>query len=75
MRSHDHQKRLLTTAEAAARLGLATKTLHKWRVHGGGPVFHKFGSAVRYDPGNLDEFAAARAFRTTAEADAQGRGR
>ena len=48
---------LLTTAEAAARLGLKPHTLEVWRVYGGGPVFRKLrGRAVRYRPQDLEAF-------------------
>lgn len=41
--------RLLTTAEAAERLGLASQTLNNWRSAGIGPAFVKVGSrTVRY---------------------------
>ena len=51
------EDRLLTTEEAAARLGLKRHTLEVWRVNGGGPVFRKLGGrAVRYRPQDLEAF-------------------
>ena len=38
----------LDTQRAARLLGLSAKTLSRFRVSGGGPVFHKFGSLIRY---------------------------
>lgn len=50
------QKEMLTTQEAADYLGLSKATLDAWRCRGGGPVFQKFGKAVRYWKPNLDDF-------------------
>ena len=48
--------RLIREADAAAYLGLAPKTLARWRWAGKGPTFHKLGSAVRYSVNELDTF-------------------
>lgn len=56
---------LLTTAQAAKRLGLAKRTLEDWRVRGGGPVFRKLGSRVCYHPSDLSAFSAERARANT----------
>lgn len=37
-----------TTREAAEFLGVAVTTLQKFRTFGGGPVYFRVGSAVRY---------------------------
>ena len=50
---------LLKEAEAAERLAVAVATLRRWRWAGKGPVFRKFGSAVRYAESDLREFADA----------------
>lgn len=52
--------RLLTTAEAAERLGLSPRVLEAWRLKGGcGLVFRKLGRrAVRYHPADVDRFVA-----------------
>jgi hypothetical protein len=42
------QARYLTETEVAHELKVSVKLLQKWRVEGGGPRFHKFGSTVRY---------------------------
>lgn len=59
---------LLTTAEAARYLGLATSTLNKWRVYGYGPAFVKLGRAVRYRKDDLDRYLEKSARRSTSEA-------
>lgn len=48
--------RLLREIDAAAYLGLAPKTLARWRWAGKGPTFHKLGSAVRYSVEELDSY-------------------
>jgi excisionase family DNA binding protein len=50
---------LLTTAEAAGRLGLSPRTLEKWRSNGNGPRYRKLGAAVRYRVADLEAFARA----------------
>lgn len=44
--------------EAAEYLGLAPKTLSRWRWAGKGPAYRKFGSAVRYSADDLERFAS-----------------
>jgi hypothetical protein len=51
--------RMLTTPEAADRLGLAPGTLENWRCARRGPPFHKIGGAVRYSEGGLAAYKAA----------------
>ena len=53
-RSYDSSPRLLTTREAAARCGLAPKTLYMWGLEGRGPRRIHLGRTVRYDPQDLD---------------------
>lgn len=48
--------KLLNEREAAERLGLAVATLRRWRWAGRGPAHLKIGSAVRYDPAELNRF-------------------
>ena len=57
----------LTTAGAAAYLGLAQKTLDMWRVQGIGPQFIKLGSRVFYFQHDLDTFISQRAVFSTAQ--------
>lgn len=47
---------LLSTREAARRLGLAAGTLQNWRIRGQGPAFVRLGSAVRYSSEDLARF-------------------
>jgi hypothetical protein len=53
---------------AAQVLDTATQTLRNWRVSGRGPVFHKFGRSVRYEIGDLYDYARSRRRRSTSEA-------
>ena len=57
----------LNTREAAAHLGLSTRTLDRYRVSGDGPVFLKFGGRVRYLAEDLDEWARSRRRRSTSD--------
>ena len=50
----------LNTREAAAHLGLSTRTLDRYRVSGDGPVFLRFGGRVRYTREDLDAWAKTR---------------
>ena len=52
---------LLRETDAAKYLGLAPKTLARWRWAGKGPAFHKLGSAVRYSVQELDLFISGSA--------------
>jgi hypothetical protein len=45
--------------EAAEFLGLKVTTLRDWRLQKRGPVFAKFGKAVRYPLVELDKYATA----------------
>lgn len=47
----------LNEREAADYLRLSPKTLTRWRWAGRGPVFRKFGRAVRYAVVDLEAFA------------------
>ncbi|MFC3053301.1 helix-turn-helix transcriptional regulator [Kordiimonas pumila] len=58
-------ERLLTTAQAAQYLRLASSTLNKWRVYGTGPKFIKLGRAVRYRHTDLDAFLASQSRLST----------
>jgi hypothetical protein len=41
------------TNQAAVILRLSERTLEKWRVYGGGPVYRKFGRKVLYADSDL----------------------
>lgn len=48
---------VLTTAEAAALLGVSVKTLEALRARGAGPTFKRVGRRVRYEHALLIEWA------------------
>ena len=58
---------LLTTRQAAERLGLSPRTLERYRVTGDGPEFVKMGHAVRYMAGKLNEWLEGRTRRSTSD--------
>lgn len=52
---------LLNQRQAAARLGLAPRTLESFRFKGGGPPFVRISArCVRYRPADLDAWIADR---------------
>ena len=57
----------ITETELADRWRLSTKILQKWRVAGGGPRFHKFGSAVRYAITDVAHFEEKTARENTSQ--------
>ena len=60
--------RLLTSKEAAERLGLKAATLYKWRAQGRGPRFVRLsGRAVRYAEEALGEWVREQEKRTGSE--------
>ncbi len=59
----------LTQTEAAKYLRLSPRTLERQRVSGTGPRFTKAGRRVLYRVDELDAWAAARTFTSTAEAE------
>ena len=62
-----HQTELLTTPDAALRVGLSHRTLERYRVTGEGPRFLKLGRRVLYRPANLDEWLDSRVRRSTSD--------
>lgn len=58
----------LTTAEAAAVLGLQPKTLEGWRVAGRGPAFCKTARAITYRLSDLIAHDEASRFVSTRQA-------
>ena len=56
--------------EAAAMLRLSVRTLEGYRFMGIGPAYYRFANRAVYSRADLARWAAARRYRTTAEADA-----
>ena len=54
------EKRYLNSVEAGRLLGLAPKTLARYRCAGTGPVFCRFGNRVRYRREDLEAWAETR---------------
>ena len=50
----------MNTLQAARYLGLSDKTLRRYRASGGGPVFCRFNTRIRYRRQDLDDWAATR---------------
>ena len=66
-------RKYFSTREAAEWLGLSPRTLDRYRVSGGGPAFHRFGSRVRYLAEDLDDWASARRRLSTSDDGTAGR--
>jgi hypothetical protein len=54
--------------EAADILDSAVQTLRNWRVTGRGPAFYKFEGAVKYEIGELYDYARSCRRTSTSEA-------
>lgn len=63
---------ILTTTEAAPKVGQSPRTLEDWRTKGIGPKFVKLGRKVFYRPEDLDAWIEERAFTSTSEYPAKG---
>ena len=59
---------LLTERQVAEHFGLTIHALRAWRHRGGGPVFAKLGSAVRYRPADVEAWVAANLVTSTSAA-------
>lgn len=60
-RDPDHLDRLIHEIEAADYLTVSERTLQKWRVTGGGPVYVKIsGRMIRYRRRDLIAWSEAR---------------
>ena len=57
----------LNTLQAARLLGLAAKTLARYRCTGRGPVYCRFGNRVRYRRVDLDDWAETRRRASTVD--------
>lgn len=65
--AHEFSQRLLTTQEAAERLGLSASTLAKLRLSGEGPRYRKLTRAVRYAEADLQAWSDARIRASTSD--------
>jgi excisionase family DNA binding protein len=65
-----HLPAMLTTQQAADLLGVSKSFLDKARVKGDGPPFHRIGSAIRYNPVDVYEWANGFRYTSTSCADA-----
>ena len=72
-RMNESNGHYLSTREAAAWLCLSPRTLDRYRVSGAGPVFHRFGSRVRYLLADLEAWASARRRVSTSDDGGDGR--
>jgi hypothetical protein len=61
------QQNYLSRDKAADYLGLSIRTLDRFRVAGGGPLFWKGGSRVLYDQQDLDIWVGERKRRSTSD--------
>lgn len=67
MTTNDSLSRYLRTPEAARYLGLSSRTLEKHRTYGTGPVYHKLGGRIVYDPEDLKTWADRGVRRSTSD--------
>ena len=58
---------MVDTEAAAAYVGLAKRTLEKMRLYGNGPIFAKYGRAVRYSTTELDAWISRNSCASTSE--------
>lgn len=63
-------KLVLSPKDAAAALGVSTRTLDRWRVEGLGPLFCKLGKRVAYTECDLQRFVADSRRQSTSETHA-----
>ena len=64
---NENARNYLSTRQAAEWLGLSPRTLDRYRVTGEGPVFHRFGSRVRYLLADLEAWAKSRRRASTSD--------
>lgn len=60
----------LRPEQAAAMLGVQTRTLSRWRSEGDGPRYFKFGRQVRYSTDDLNVWIASKAIIPPRSGDA-----
>jgi predicted DNA-binding transcriptional regulator AlpA len=52
-------ERFLNELQVSERTRISLATLRRWRLENRGPKYHKFGSLVRYDEDELNQWAQA----------------
>ena len=67
IRMNENVRNYLSTRQAGEWLGLSPRTLERYRVTGEGPVFHRFGSRVRYLLVDLEAWASTRRRKSTSD--------
>jgi len=65
--TNHNQNSFLTRTQAADFLNLKKCTLDAWAIRGGGPVFVKFGRAVRYRISDLEAYVKKQTRQNTIE--------
>ena len=60
-------KKMVDTKKTADILGISENTLKKYRIVGGGPIFHKFGRSVRYDLDDIADYRRGNRYDNTSE--------
>ncbi len=60
-------KQLLTQQRLSDLIGVAPRTLERWRVQGCGPAFVKAGRKPLYIPDDVDEWLIASRRKSTSE--------
>jgi excisionase family DNA binding protein len=61
-------ERMMREAEVAALLGVSRRTMQGWRWRGGGPPYVRVGSAVRYEPAEVQAWLDAQRRTSTSDA-------
>ena len=53
--------------EAAAILRVSTESLRRYRIRGGGPAYHMFGTSIVYALADLADWAAGQRYHHTGQ--------
>jgi len=60
----DDRERLITTAEAAQRIGVTTQAMSQWRAARRGPKFVRFGKVIRYSSDEINRWISSNTVET-----------
>ena len=58
---------MVRTEQAAAILDVKKSTMEAWRCRGGGPLFVRYGRAIRYREEDLDRFIESKVRSNTSQ--------